>query len=292
MTLFMAISSVLLILVLAVLVFPLLRSQPSGTQESATFSRELNAAVLNEQLAELKKEHAAGQIDEAAYDLAREDLEARALEDLASDGRIPETSSGKRPRMALVLLVAFSMSVVAIYLALGSPDALREDKQVAMGGGGNPHAVGPEQIQAMVQRLSEKLQDNPNDGNGWLMLARSYGTLGRYPESAAAYGRAIALLPPNAQTLADFADIVAMAQGRKLQGDPEKIIKQALEIDPNNVKALALAGTVSFDRQDFRGAIAHWRKILTLVPEDSQVAARVQTSIHDAENRMELAKKK
>jgi cytochrome c-type biogenesis protein CcmH len=134
--------------------------------------------------------------------------------------------------------------------------------------------------------LSEKLQSNPNDGEGWLMLARSYSVLGRFPESAAAYGRAVGLLPPNAQTLADFADTVAMAQGRKLQGEPERLVRQALEVDGRNLKALALLGTIRFEKGDYPGAISEWQKILALVPGDSNVAQGIQGSIRDAENRL------
>jgi cytochrome c-type biogenesis protein CcmH len=144
----------------------------------------------------------------------------------------------------------------------------------------------PEQIAAMVDRLAERLQQNPNDGGGWLMLARSYAVLGRFPESVAAYGRAIPLLPPDAQTLADFADTMAMAQNRSLQGEPEKVVRQALQVDPNNIKALALAGTIFYDRQDYAAAVGEWRKIIALVPPDSSVAAGIGNSIRDAENRM------
>jgi cytochrome c-type biogenesis protein CcmH len=93
-------------------------------------------------------------------------------------------------------------------------------------------------------------------------------------------------LPPNAQLLADFADTLAMTQGRRLQGEPEKLVLQALEVDPRNVKALALSGTIAFERKDFAAAIGEWRKILALVPEDSTAAASTRASIADAESRV------
>jgi cytochrome c-type biogenesis protein CcmH len=130
------------------------------------------------------------------------------------------------------------------------------------------------------------LQDNPNDGPGWQMLARSYGVLGRYAESAAAYARAVSLQPPDAQLLADFADTMAMMQGRRLQGEPEKVVRQALQVDPRNVKALALSGTLAFERKDYAGAIGEWRKILAAVPEASTVATSIRASIADAEKKM------
>ncbi|HLA36144.1 MAG TPA: tetratricopeptide repeat protein, partial [Rhodocyclaceae bacterium] len=167
-----------------------------------------------------------------------------------------------------------------LYMVLGSPP-MAPEKSAA----GN-HSVSPEQIKEMVQRLAERLQSNPQDGEGWLMLGRSYSVLGRYPEAAAAYGRAIGLLPPDANLLADYADILAMAQGRTLKGEPEKIIARALEVDPHHVKALALSGSVAFERQDFAKAIGEWRKILAAVPPDSPIAQSIGNSIRDAEAKL------
>ncbi|MGE5493578.1 MAG: tetratricopeptide repeat protein, partial [Actinomycetota bacterium] len=177
----------------------------------------------------------------------------------------------------------------SLYLFLGTPGALTGKTPATAQNGG--HSVDAQQIAAMVEGLAAKLQENPNDGEGWLMLGRSYGAMGRFPEAVVAYGRAIDLLPPDAQVLADFADVVAMAQGRNLQGQPEQIVRRALQVDPNNIKALALAGTIAFQKQNYPAAIGEWRKILTLVPEDSTVAAGIQGSIRDAENRMAVVAK-
>lgn len=138
----------------------------------------------------------------------------------------------------------------------------------------------------MVARLAEKLQQNPNDGAGWLMLGRSYVTLKRFPEAAAAYGRASQLLPQSADLFADYADVLAMAQGRRLSGEPEKLIARALEIDPRHVKALALSGSAAFERGDYEVAVREWEKILAIVPADSSVAQRIGNSIADAKRRM------
>ena len=115
------------------------------------------------------------------------------------------------------------------------------------------------------------------------MLARSYAALGRFGEAAAAYAHAVERLPGDAQVLADYADALAMAQGRRLQGEPEKIIARALQVDPDNVKALALAGTVAFDKQDYATAVAHWERILRLVPQDSELAQSVRASVAEAQ---------
>ena len=283
---FVVLAGASVVLLGALLVVPLLRRDSRSGQDGGGVQM-LNAAVLREQLADLDRELAAGELTQDSYDKSRQEIERRALEE-ASEAHRTGDDQGRRPWLAIGLAVCVPAVVAALYLYLGSPDALNPDKNAGTSNEGG-HALGQQQIVAMVQRLAERLQDNPNDGAGWLMLAKSYGVMGRFPESAAAYGRAIALLSPDAQVLADFADTVAMSQGRKLAGEPERIVRQALAVDPNNIKALALSGTAAFERQDFRGAITEWQKILVLVPEGSQAASGIQNSIRAAEAQLVAA---
>lgn len=278
---FIVISALLLIFVLIFLLRPLLRK--SDQVGDGNEARAVSLSILREQQAELERELANGRIDKTAYDHAADELERRTLEDVGGSAATPSGSS-RRPRTALVLGLCLPAAVAALYFTIGEPSVLEgKGKQASADGS---HALSQEQIIGMVERLSEKLQANPNDGAGWLMLARSYSVLGRFPESAAAYGRAVGLMPPDAQMLADFADTIAMAQGRKLLGEPEKLVRRSLEIDPRNLKALALSGTIYFQRQDFKAAIGEWQKVLALVPPESNVAAGIQGSIRDAESRM------
>ena len=282
---FVVLAALLLVGILAFILRPLLvKIRPQG---ESTEANAINLAILREQGAELEREQREGGGDAEAYKRAREELERRVLED-AGGKAVRSAVGARRPLLALTLGIALPIVVVVLYMGLGEPQMFlgSKGKEAATPG---THALSSEQILAMVERLSEKLQSNPDDGPGWLMLARSYSVLGRFPESAAAYGRAAALLPPDAQLLADFADAVAMAQGRKLQGEPELLVRRALEVDPRNLKALALSGTIQFDRQDYVAAIGEWQKVLALVPPESGMAFSIQNSIADAKNRRAAA---
>ncbi|MBS1197905.1 MAG: ccmI [Proteobacteria bacterium] len=288
MSVFLLVGGVLLVGVLVALLYPLLKGQPSENAE-ATGQRELNLQVLREQLADLEKDLDEGRLSEAAYRQSREELERRAL-DYVGEAPKAVVAGGRKTVLAIVLAIGFPLAVGGLYWALGEPQAVVASKTAGAAKEGE-HALSQQQITAMVERLALRLQDNPNDGAGWLMLARSYAVLGRYPESAAAFSRAVSMLPPDAQHYADYADIVAMAQGKRLAGEPEKLVRRALEIDPKNVKALALAGTIAFDHQDYATAIRQWQTVLAVLPEDSAAAAGIQGSIRDAENRMAISGK-
>jgi len=134
----------------------------------------------------------------------------------------------------------------------------------------------------LIGRLAARLRESPEDAEGWVMLGRSYVVLGRFGEASRAYANATARMPRNAQLLADYADALGMAQGRSLLGEPEKIITRALAVDPDNVKALALAGTAAFDRKNYVMAAEHWERILALVPQESEIARSVRTSVAEA----------
>jgi cytochrome c-type biogenesis protein CcmH len=279
---FLISAAALLLVALAAIVFPLLRTR---TTKSINESASLSLIVLREQLKELESERSSGTLDQNQYSKERSEIERRAIEDGRTDP-LPgaATVTNRRTGLGAALGLAIIAVSIPLYLLLGSPETIE-----GLPAHGNPqqssHSVTPQQILAMVERLADRLQKNPEDGEGWLMLARSYNALGRYPEAAAAFGRATGLLQPDAQLLSDYADTLAMAQGRRLQGEPEKIISLALTVDPRNVKALALSGSAAFERNDYARAIREWRKVLDVVPADSNVAQSIRSSIADAENR-------
>lgn len=279
MTAFIAVAIILTLVVMALLLLPLLtkdRERPVGS------SRELSIAVLRDQLSDLEDQRKAGLLDSTMFVEEEAELERRALDDGARSGSAAVYKTGRKLALAAVIGLAIPAFAIGLYMTLGTPESLKPQAAAEPGS----HALTPQQIQAMTDKLAERLQTNPDDGEGWLMLGRSYATLGRYPEAAAAFGRATTLLPPSANLLADYADIMAMAQGRRLSGEPEKIVARALAIDPRHIKSLALSGSVAFERGDFGAAVQVWRTILTLVPPDSKVAQSIGNSIADAERRM------
>jgi cytochrome c-type biogenesis protein CcmH len=271
MMLFWALGGALALLALALVLRPLLAR---GVARPVS-RREANLAIYRGQLRELDADLAAGTLAQADYKRAREELEARALEDLDSEAE-PAPVRGARATAALVAL-GLPAAALAVYLAVGSPGALAP--QVDHG------AVSAEQIEVMVGRLEARMRENPGDAEGWALLGRSYAMLGRFGEAADAYAEAVAREPRDAALLADFADALAMARGQSLQGEPEKLVLRALEIDPRNLKALALAGTAAFERGAFDLAVDWWQKMLPLVPADSEEARAIRGDLAEAKKR-------
>ena len=145
-----------------------------------------------------------------------------------------------------------------------------------------PHEMGQDQMAATVQALADRLKAQPNDGEGWAMLARSYATLGRHADSLPAYVKALALLKNDAVVMADYADALALQQGRRLSGEPMVWIARALLIEPGQPKALLLAGTAAFDRKDYAQAIVHWSRVVQGGPPENALVKQAQSGLEDA----------
>jgi len=236
-----------------------------------------NVAVYRDQFNELEADLAAGTLGLTQVEEARREIERRMLEDVRSkDIAAPAAPSGRGTVIAVG--IAIPLAAALLYLAVGNPQALTPVPTADAGG----HAVTLQQIEGMVDRLAARMKETPDDVKGWAMLGRSYSVLDRFPEAVIAYENAVRRSPPDAQLLADYADALAMTQGRTLMGAPETIIAQALQADPNNVKALALAGTVALQKKDFKVAIAHWERALKVVAPESDMADAIRDSIADA----------
>ena len=263
MMLFAALATVLAGLLVAWLLWP----QRARGEVSA---REANIAIYRDQQRELDADLAAGKITADDQQRARRELERRLLDDVAA---AESAAAPRRRALPWVAGVAIPVAALAVYLVVGSPRMIDREAE---------HQITVQQLEGMVARLAAKLRDNPDDLDGWKLLGRSYTALGRFPEAADAYARAATKAPRDAQLLADFADALAMARGRTMLGEPEKLVLRALEIDPANLKALALAGTAAFERKDFAGAARTWQRMLPLVPEGGEDARAIQGNIDEA----------
>lgn len=276
MTLFLIVSGLLVLGALLFVVPPLL-----SRRAASRISRDaINTELYRDQLRDLDDDLRSGTLSAEHYEKARREIEARLLEDVGTGAAIADQPPLHGRASAIALGLALPLLAIALYLAVGTPQALVPGQGADARGPG--HEITAGQIEEMVQKLATRLQDEPDNAEGWIMLARTYNALNRYGEAASAYAKAAQLLPNDAQLLADYADTLGMAQGRRLQGGPEQLITRALKIEPNNIKALALAGSVAFDAKNFTEAVDYWEQTLRLAPPDSDFARSVSASIAEA----------
>ncbi|MDH5339781.1 MAG: tetratricopeptide repeat protein [Rubrivivax sp.] len=235
----------------------------------------------------------AGSMDEAAYAKAR----AQVDRELA-DAVLAQTPAAARrvPWNWIGLGVAGALAAAGIYLKVAEPAPAPAGPSVPTGGqsgaaaqpSGAPHALEKDRMDGMARTLEKRLKDNPGDAAGWAMLARTYTVLGRPADALPAYRQAESLRPDDPVLLADYADALAMTQGQRIAGEPMKLVERALKLDPDNLKALSLAGTEAFDREDWKAALAHWERLRSLAPADNPLAQQIQGGIEEARRRAGL----
>ncbi len=264
---------------LLLLLPPLLRRSADSPAANAP---DMRVSIYRDQLRELENDLASGVLTPERYAEARRELALRVLEE--TDGVPPAKRAPASTGvgwMAAALALALPAGAFGLYAVLGTPEAAAPGA-VARSPAGNPHAFGPEEIERMVAGLADKLKERPEDAEGWHVLARSYTVLGRYRDAVAAYERVTALVEPDATLLADYADVLAMAQGKRLAGEPTRLIQRALAADPHHLKALALAGSAAFEGRDYRGAQFYWERFLQVAPPDSPFTQGVRASLAQA----------
>jgi len=251
MTLFWIAAGALLALALGLLLPALLRAPRAA---GAAPRSRANLDILREQLAALDAEHAAGTLDADTHARSRAEIERRALDEEGAAAPAATAAAARAPGTALALGLLLPAVAIALYGALGNRDALAPRAQPPAAAAS---ALSEADVVAMVEQLAQRmpgLAGQPNELEGWVLLARSYASMQRFDEADRAWQRAIALAPQEAQFYADRADALAMKQGRSLVGEPTALLEQALKLDPKNLKALVLSGSAAFDRADWTAA--------------------------------------
>lgn len=284
MTAFFVLAALLVVGALLLVVPPMLGvGERARSRTARQRQAETVLLVLREQLADLEAEQAAGRVDAAEYRRTRAELEARALE----EGLAVEDGADARPASMGAVLVALAIPALAVafYLSLGEPDGL-DPAKVA---GAPEHALTQEQVVEMVEKLVDRLETETGDPTAWLMLARSYAMLNDLPGAARAWARIGKNVPADPDILVDWADLLVAGRQGDFSGEPDRLIARALELDANNPKALALAGSGAFERGDFATAARHWEQVLQQVPPSEAIYATILQSVNEARSRVGMA---
>ena len=268
-TTFWALALALVLATLAALVVPLLRSR---ARREGPAPDDAAAAVYRDQKRQIDADFAAGAIGEEERAAAEAEIVARLGAELSAAPQPDAAAAGRAPWIVAIAIVAIVPAAALVaYLAVGNPQALDA-------GAARKRMTEPEVV-SMVERLAQRMKEDPSDPQGWLLLGRSWSALQRYRESADAYAEAVKRMPGNADALADWADAFAMAQGRKLAGKPTEIIGQALAADPTHPKSLALAASAAMERGDDKAAVRYWQALLAVVPPGSEDAQGIAATI-------------
>lgn len=260
-----------------------------GTRTAAIGAQ---ATLLREQLEVLKTSHAAGMISDADFAMRKQTLSDAVL------ALVDRPASAPRPRSAtvaaMILLVGLPIAMVLLYRQVGNPNAIAfngrseaptnaASADPATAPATAPNGEGAPDLAAAAETLAAKLRDNPDDGEGWVLLARTYRATEQFAPAKDAFERALKLVPESADLLAEYAEVLGLAiEPRSLAGEPEKLLDRALVLDPVHQRALWLKGFARKQAGDAVAAETVWNTLLGQLQPGTPVHTAVTEQINEA----------
>ena len=232
---------------------------------------DLNVRIAQQRLAEIEIELENEQLSATDFNTAQTDLEDSLLTDIQSE---EESKSLKNsgPLPVLIIATLFPITVIALYLILGSPNYLSTEDQTAT----TTSASSPD---ALLAELKLRLDQNPADREGWTILANAMMSLGKYAQAVGAYEKLYALTGDDPEVLVGYADALTMLEEGALNDRVITLLNRALKIDPEQPQALWLAGMAAEARGDLPGALEHWYRLKPALHAAPQAQSELQALI-------------
>jgi cytochrome c-type biogenesis protein CcmH len=283
-TLFWAAAAAAIVLALAFVLPFLMRN--SNAERSRAARRDINLAVYRDQMKDLNNELSSTQLSQEQFLASKLELETRAAEDaLAEEDRAAVPVASRR--LGFTLAAVLPVAAIAMYAWLGNPGAL-----IAQGGEQNNPALAAQPTEAdvlkMIQSIEARAQANPTDGEVWEALANANAMMGRWPESLQAFQKALELLPTKPAVMSGYAEALAMTSNMVLAGKPIEMVQQALKADPNDIKALELAGIYAFQNEEFAQAVVLLDRLQRLMSSDMPYAQEILKMRNEAQRLAEM----
>jgi len=286
MTPFILIAIVLVALALLFVVPPLLRkNQPITDQYD-----DLNIEIAKDRLKELKVQRDAGEITETVYQQMHDELESTLAIDLSNQAKANKTeNSSVAPKSKLTaILVALFVPLLAAfaYSQLGDFNAATgvavKSVEIPAGEDGRPQMT----IEEAITKLEERLEAEPENPDGWFMLAKTYMSTQQFQKSADAYEKVIALVGEDVQLLLGYADALAMSEGGKLTGKAKPVVDKIMKLAPDSPTVLWMAGTAESQQGNFKQALIFWYKLNPMLDAEPKAQRQLSQLIQGAESQL------
>jgi cytochrome c-type biogenesis protein CcmH len=257
---------------------------PMLGRRKATSSRaDFDLEVFRAQLADLEADHARGLLGETELAAARTEIERRMLA-AASDADAVRTPERRAVMPALVVAVVVPLASLALYAVIGLPAA----PDVPFAEREGPAGM-PADMDEAIAGLAERLKENPDDPEGWVMLGRSYAVMERYDEAAAAMAQAAALEPENIDVLTSYGEALVFASDGFVTPVAAQQFEAVLALDPENVAGQYYHGTAQLQAGDGVGAFATWSALALNSPPDAPWLPSVMQRLEVLAGELDLA---
>lgn len=274
MTVFLITAAIMFMIAFALILPPLFRKNFSI--ESQSIENDANLSIGRERLRDLKNDLRAGRIDQQQFDQARSELEKNLAQGM-SEEKNTSTIKKNNPLLAIFLMITLPLLAAGIYLKTGMPQVLDPEFEKQL-----EAQQTMSDVETMIIALAERLKENPEDGEGWAMLGRSYVAMNRFQEAQDAFKRAHEILDDDVSLLADYADAIGRGNGSDLTGEAKPLIERALTLVPNHPKTRWLAGMLAFQEEEFEKVPGFLQPLLAQTEPGSEIHEGLKRLINEA----------
>lgn len=264
---------------IVLLLWPILRRR--GRAEVAR--RSLNVSLYRHRLAELHQEHDVGLLDATQYQAAREELE-NALHADAMHQDVDRSQGARRHGAPVLVLAAIVVPAVALALQwqlTDTRDGALQEAPLAEAAAADPDPAMRD-LEARADALAERLAADPEQPEGWAMLARARAHLGQRDRAVTAFAEAYQRDADNAELTLDYAEARITAADGTVTSAALELVEAVLEQHSNNPRARWLAGVAHYQRLDYDQAASHWQRLLEGLPDASEAAVQVRAAVTSA----------
>lgn len=269
-------------------------SSAGGSQASSEQWHQLNIVRdrLLAQLRELEEQAADGVMDESIIEGERTRLEIelapvlRELDTLSnsSDDQPEAAVSKRRQRMWWLVTGVFLLPLTTALLTINAWDTYRGlyAQPPAVNTASSGAAGMPPIVMQMVGRLEKRLQESPDDPQGWSRLGRAYTVLRRLEEAKGAYERAYKLAPRDADIVSAYAGFLYQLNPRQTRGEVREIYSKLRQLQPKHPGVMWFFGLAAFEEGNFSSALDQWQQLYQFLPDDSDARRSVDKAIAQA----------
>jgi cytochrome c-type biogenesis protein CcmH len=287
-------AGLLVLVSLATLLYPLLRKARSARASKPTDRGSYERNVYRDLFSEIERDQARGLIDTDEAEAARVEIGRRLLAseggDTTTDGDANKVSAASEgsPRLltAGIIGIIGVGGALALYLSLGSPGT--PDQPLAERHIESPTMADVGDFADAVTRLSERMAQEPDNLEGWLLLGRSLSALQRYSEAATAFAQALRLNPDDDVLRGNLAEAQVFAAEGVVTAAAQDNLRQLLSRNPHDSRArfyLALAKIQTGDRE---GGLKEWLELEASAPADAPWRGALSQQIDNLAGQMGL----
>ncbi len=283
---FWLISALLLLLPLFVILITLLKTHRQDNTE--LFG---NTDLYQQRLSEIESDIDNGLLSGTEAKKVRKEYQRALLiqdENKPLSGNSSKTETSSRIT-AVLLLILIPVFVISLYDRLGKPELITQTALLSEFNNAQNTEQKLASVEKMLSQLEQRLINEPDDIDGWLMLTNSYSTLERYPEALRAVNNLYRLKSNDPTVLIRYADILSMTNGGIYAGRPTELINEALRLDPENRSGLWLAGLAANERGDIENSIIYWQRLVPKLEQGSDQQQQIEKYIQLAKQHIEGA---